>query len=240
MLKSSSRPAFSSSISPRPSSWSLWLPQLQAWFCDTGFKRYKICYQNTRSSATLASSGTKHLILFSAKIIYAEHICDCRDFKMFPIWQMFLAYFSFNRVHNLFNRKNKEMCLRKSNSLPTSLHFEPIISSCSLQKLVTEMGLSDSWVFVFFRETEMFILLVHGENHTQVLRIQNSHWKAGSYLWRKRGFFWGVTYIFSVSVLCELTFSTWCRIFPSPTLHTTMLVDNFLKGKKDRLFRVRY
>lgn len=91
----------------------------------------------------LASSVTKHLTFFSAKIIYAEHICDWCDFKMLPVWQMFPAHFSFKLVHNLFNCNNKEMCLRKSNSLPTSLHFEPVISSRSLQKLVTEMRLSD-------------------------------------------------------------------------------------------------
>lgn len=113
---------------------------------------------------------------------------------------MFPEHFSFKLVHNLHKGKNKETCLRKT----TSLCFEPIISYCSLKKLVKQMRLSH----IFSPSiTEMFIqLLMHYQCIKRAMckcyeyKIPTGKWEA---IFEERaGVFLGLICIFSVSILC--------------------------------------
>lgn len=146
---------------------------------------------------------------------------------------MFPAHFSFKLVHNLHKYKNKETCLRKSSSLPTSLCSEPIISSCSLKKLVKQMRLSH----IFSPSTtEMFIqLLMHYQwamCKCYEYKIPTGKWEAISEE-REGGFFRSYMYVFSIYPLCT-NIVNMMQDLPFPR-SPAMQVDDFLKRKKDLL-----
>lgn len=88
-VKSNSQVVSSSSTSSHHSSWSL-TSAATSLIYDMGFKHL---HQNHCSSATLASRVRKHLTFSSAKISYAEHICDRYNFKRLLIWRMFPELF---------------------------------------------------------------------------------------------------------------------------------------------------
>lgn len=143
-------------------------------------------------SATLANSVTNHSTFFSAKLSSAKHICEQDDLKMLPVWFAFPTQFALKLVHSLFSWTTEGMCLRTQFITYFFTHWT---NNFILFFWKTSHGsgvITFGFVCLLFQQmgdiyAASYTFLVREENHIQVLGIQNSHCRAGSYLWRKRG-----------------------------------------------------